>query len=167
MITLSDLLAALANNTTASITLLDSADNKIITFNAAGYEAVEGDITARKVKSIKVASAQSISINPKDTDAMNLYERVKRGDVSQCSFGFEIIREDTEIGEDGSVHWTIQEVRLYEVSCCTFPAYENTNISAREEQRKEILKRETEAWRAKMKGRLKNGTESNHAEKED
>ena len=108
-----------------------------------------------------------ISINPKDTDAMNLYERVKRGDVSQCSFGFEIIREDTEIGEDGSVHWTIREVRLYEVSCCTFPAYENTNISAREEQRKEILKRETEAWRAKMKGRLKNGTESNHAEEED
>lgn len=108
-----------------------------------------------------------ISINPKDTDAMNLYERVKRGDVSQCSFGFEIIREDTEIGEDGSVHWTIREVRLYEVSCCTFPAYENTNISAREEQRKEILKRETEAWRAKMKERLKNGTESNHAEEED
>ena len=107
-----------------------------------------------------------ISVNPKDTDAMNLYERVKRGDVSQCSFGFEIVREDTEIGEDGSVHWTIQEVRLYEVSCCTFPAYENTNISAREEQRKEILKRETEAWRAKMKGRLKNGTESNHAEEE-
>lgn len=108
----------------------------------------------------------SISINPKDTDAMNLYERVKRGDVSQCSFGFEIVREDTEISENGDVHWTIQEVRLFEVSCCTFPAYESTNISAREEQRKEILKRETEAWRAKMKERLKNGTESNHAEEE-
>ena len=68
MITLSDLLAALANNTTASITLLDSADNKIITFNAAGYEAVEGDITARKVKSIKVTSAQAISITIEDAD---------------------------------------------------------------------------------------------------
>ncbi len=108
-----------------------------------------------------------ISINPKDTDAMNLYERVKRGDVSQCSFGFEIIREDTEIGEDGSVHWTIQEVRLHEVSCCTFPAYESTNISAREAQREEILAREAEAWRTKMKERLNHGTESNHAEEED
>lgn len=107
-----------------------------------------------------------ISINPKDTDAMNLYERVKRGDVSQCSFGFEIVREDTEIGENGDVHWTIQEVRLYEVSCCTFPAYESTNISAREAERDEILKRETEAWRAKMKERLKNGTKSDHAEEE-
>lgn len=105
-----------------------------------------------------------ISINPKDTDAMNLYERVKRGDVSQCSFGFEIVREDTEIGEDGNVHWTIQEVRLHEVSCCTFPAYESTNISAREAQREEILAREAEAWRTKMKERLNHGTESNHAE---
>lgn len=107
-----------------------------------------------------------ISINPKDTDAMNLYERVKRGDVSQCSFGFEIVREDTEIGEDGNVHWTIQEVRLHEVSCCTFPAYESTNISAREAQREEILARKAEAWRTKMKERLNHGTESNHAEEE-
>lgn len=107
-----------------------------------------------------------ISINPKDSDAMNLYERVKRGDVSQCSFGFEIVREDTEVLED-TVHWTIEEVRLYEVSCCTFPAYESTNISAREAQREEILAREASAWRAKMKERLKNGTESNHAEEKD
>ena len=107
-----------------------------------------------------------ISINPKDTDAMNLYERVKRGDVSQCSFGFEIVREDTEIGEDGNVHWTIQEVRLHEVSCCTFPAYESTNISAREAQCEEILARKAEAWRTKMKERLNHGTQSNHAEEE-
>ena len=108
-----------------------------------------------------------ISINPKDTDAMNLYERVKRGDVSQCSFGFEIIKEDTEIHDD-DVHWTIQEVRLHEVSCCTFPAYESTNISAREAQRENILARKAEAWRKKMKERLKgNGTQSDHAEKED
>jgi len=108
-----------------------------------------------------------ISINPKDTDAMNLYERVKRGDVSQCSIGFEIVREDTEISEDGSVHWTIQEVRLYEVTCCTFPAYKETNISAREAQRDEFLKRRLEAWKTNMKARLKNGTQSDNAEKED
>lgn len=108
-----------------------------------------------------------ISINPKDTDAMNLYERVKRGDVSQCSIGFEIVREDTEISEDGSVHWTIQEVRLYEVTCCTFPAYKETNISAREAQRDEFLKRRLESWRTKMKARLKDGTQSDNAEKED
>src|SRR5690625_7651630 len=34
-----------------------------------------------------------IKINENDTDAMNLYERVKRGDVDQCSFGFNILKE--------------------------------------------------------------------------
>lgn len=97
----------------------------------------------------------SISINPNDTDAMNLYQRVKRGDVSQCSFGFDILEEDTEIRENGDVHWTIKKVRLYEVSCCTFPAYESTNISARSEERDRLLERKAEAWRTKMKERIK------------
>ena len=97
----------------------------------------------------------SISINPNDTDAMNLYQRVKRGDVSQCSFGFDILEEDTEIRENGDVHWTIKRVKLYEVSCCTFPAYESTNISARSEERDRLLERKAEAWRTKMKERSK------------
>ena len=80
-----------------------------------------------------------IDINPNDTDAMNLYERVKRGDVDQCSFGFDILSEETDFRDDGSVHWTIKEVELYEVSPCTFPAYEETNISARAKEREDLL----------------------------
>lgn len=105
-----------------------------------------------------------ITINPNDSDAMNLYERVKRGDVDQCSFGFDIVKEDTEIREDGSIHWTIREVKLYEVSCCTFPAYEDTSISAREKDFEEIKKRKNEVWKKKIRNRLKgetkNGTQS-------
>ena len=86
---------------------------------------------------------------------MNLYERVKRGDVDQCSFGFDIRSEDTDIREDGSIHWTIKEVDLYEVSCCTFPAYEETSITARCNEREEIQKREAQAWKEKMLKRLK------------
>lgn len=103
-----------------------------------------------------------ITINPNDSDAMNLYERVKRGDVDQCSFGFDIVNEETDFREDGSIHWTIREVKLYEVSCCTFPAYEDTSISAREKQYEEIKKRESKAWKANIKNRLKgenNGTQ--------
>lgn len=96
-----------------------------------------------------------IIINPNDVDAMNLYERVKRGDVDQCSFGFDIIEEDTEVREDGSVHWTIRKVKLYEVSCCTFPAYQDTSISARARQIEEIKKREAEAWKERQKVRLR------------
>lgn len=97
----------------------------------------------------------SITINPKDADAVNLYERVKRGDVDQCSFGFDIRSEDTDIREDGTIHWTIREVDLYEVSACTFPAYEETSISARSQQRDEIQKRNMQAWRENAKKKLK------------
>lgn len=103
-----------------------------------------------------------IDINPNDGDAMNLYERVKRGDVDQCSFGFDIRSEDTDINDNGDIHWTIKDVDLYEVSCCTFPAYETTNISARTAQRDDIRKREMQAWREKMKGVL-HGTEGTDA----
>lgn len=79
-----------------------------------------------------------IRINPKDSDAMNLYERVKRGDVDQCSFGFDILDQEAEYREDGTVHWTIKSVKLYEVSVCTFPAYEDTSVSARKKDYEDI-----------------------------
>lgn len=100
-----------------------------------------------------------VAINPNDGDAMNLYERVKRGDVDQCSFGFEIVNEETDFREDGSVHWTIKEINLFEVSACTFPAYEATNISARQAQRDDLTARRLEAWKDRMKGALKNGAQ--------
>lgn len=96
-----------------------------------------------------------IDINPKDVDAMNLYERVKRGDVNQCSFGFDITSEDTDVHDDGSVHWTIKGVKLYEVSVCTFPAYSATSVSARSAEAEDIRKkREADAWRATMMKKL-------------
>lgn len=109
----------------------------------------------------------SITINPKDVDAMNLYERVKRGDVDQCSIGFFIVSEETDFREDGSVHWTITEIELFEVSCCTFPAYEETNIAARSSEKANMEKRNLEVWRNQMKERLHNGTQSVDAEKAD
>ena len=95
-----------------------------------------------------------IKVNPNDSDAMNLYERVKRGDVNQCSFGFMIESEETEFREDGSIHWTIRKVKLFEVSVCTFPAYEATEVSARKADYEEIQKRKTEKWRAEMHAKL-------------
>ena len=97
----------------------------------------------------------SILINPNDQDAMNLYSRVQRGDVNQCSFGFDILEQETEFRDDGSVHWTIRKVKLYEVSVCTFPAYSETSVTARKEEREELMKRRTEKWRAEMRERLK------------
>lgn len=90
-----------------------------------------------------------VKINPKDTDALNLYERVKRGDVDQCSFGFDILEEEFE-DRGTSVHWTIKKVKLYEVSIVTFPAYEDTSVSARQKEVENLKKRDFELWKTKF-----------------
>ena len=108
----------------------------------------------------------SILVNPNDQDSMNLYARVQRGDVDQCSFGFEIVDEVTERRADGSTHWTIRDVNLFEVSACTFPAYEATNISARSAERDAMRARELAAWKERMRGVLRHGAESADASKE-
>lgn len=98
-----------------------------------------------------------IKINPNDTDAVNLYERVKRGDVDQCSFGFNIIREDVEWRVDGSVKWTIREIDLHEVSIVTFPAYEDTGVQARKAEVAQYRERQKQQRKHELKERLKNG----------
>lgn len=95
-----------------------------------------------------------VKINRADQDAMNLYERVKRGDVDQCSFGFDILSEEYEEG-NGAVHWTIKKVKLYEVSVVTFPAYEDTSVNARKQDLSAIKKRNFEFWKDKTMKKLK------------
>lgn len=97
-----------------------------------------------------------IKLNPNDQDAMNLRARILRGDVDQCSFGFDI--EDEGIDQDqasGKTLWTIRKVALYEVSVVTFPAYEETAVQARKKELGEIHRRELEMWKNQMQARLK------------
>ena len=96
----------------------------------------------------------SCLVNEQDQDAVNAYARCQRGDVSQASFGFEILDEETEYRQDGSVHWTIKKVKLYEVSVVTFPAYKETEVSARREEYETMRKRRAEVWRHERLARL-------------
>jgi len=100
----------------------------------------------------------SIKINSNDSQAMDAYARIARGDVTGCSFGFTIPKDgqDVDVREDGSVHWTIKKIDpLYEVSPVVFPAYEATYVEARKKELDEIKQKRTEAWRAKRLKRLK------------
>ena len=96
----------------------------------------------------------SIKINPNDSDAVNLYERVRRGDVDQCSFGFNVVSEETEWRDDGTVKWTITEIDLYEVSVTTFPQYEETGVQAREKEVEQHKEKQLEVRKANLKARL-------------
>lgn len=100
----------------------------------------------------------TIKINRDDADAMSLYARVQRGDVDQCSFGFDIEEETFVDLGGGQCRWEINKVNpLYEVSVVTYPAYEETAVKARHADLAEIKRRQAEAWKTKMKTRLTGG----------
>jgi len=73
-----------------------------------------------------------VDIIPPDTQqARDLVASIERGDVDQMSFAFTVRASDWK--EEGE-NWlrTITEVeQLYDVSPVTYPAYENTDVSAR------------------------------------
>ncbi len=100
----------------------------------------------------------TIKINRDDADAMSLHARVQRGDVDQCSFGFDIEEETFVDLGGGQCRWEINKVNpLYEVSVVTYPAYEETAVKARHADLAEIQRRQAEAWKTKMINRLTGG----------
>ena len=105
----------------------------------------------------------SDEINEEDQDAKNGYARVSRGDVRGCSFGFDIRGMEESWDDDGTYRTRITDVELYEVSPCTFPAYSQTSISARnrdvfedaKERFDEAQEQKRKEWRENMKKRMK------------
>lgn len=101
-----------------------------------------------------------VIINEQDQDAKNAYARIDRGDVNGCSFGFEISKMEESWDDDGTYRTKILEINpLYEVSPCTFPAYTQTSISARNKEELEKAKtHKREVWKNQMISRLKGET---------
>lgn len=69
-----------------------------------------------------------------NSEARNLYSAIKRGDISGMSFAFLVDGEAWEDLESDHPLRTITSIsRVFEVSAVTFPAYEATSISARDD----------------------------------
>jgi HK97 family phage prohead protease len=81
----------------------------------------------------------AIDVNPEDLEAMSFYAKVKRGDIKQSSFAFNVKTEtwimpaDAEEGQaQGLPLRTISEIsELIDVSPVTFPAYPTTSANVR------------------------------------
>ncbi len=67
---------------------------------------------------------------PDTTYANDLKESISRGDITQNSFGFKAIQDDWE--KDGNSR-TLLEVKLFDISPVTFPAYLQTSVKLREQ----------------------------------
>lgn len=85
-------------------------------------------------------------LNLDDSDARNIYARVKRGDIKGCSFGFYI--NDTDTDYDNKLV-TLRDIDVFELSVCPFPFYESTTMDARDKfnsLKKEFLIRRFKRW---------------------
>lgn len=70
-----------------------------------------------------------------NSDARNLYSAIKRGDITGMSFMFSIDKEEWEDLESDHPTRRIRSIgQVLEVSAVTFPAYESTEISARDKE---------------------------------
>jgi len=73
----------------------------------------------------------AVEIDPPDAQwARDFTKSIERGDVDQMSFGFNTVK-DRWYEEDGEMRRELIEVRLFDVSPVTFPAYEATDVQVR------------------------------------
>lgn len=74
----------------------------------------------------------AVTITPPDTQwARDLIVSIERGDVSQMSFAFEVQREEWARTENDVWERSLLEVKLWDVSPVTYPAYEETDVGVR------------------------------------
>lgn len=100
-----------------------------------------------------------VRIMPPDTQwARDLQVSIARGDISQMSFGF-IVEKDEWTSENGMDIRELVEVKLFDVSPVTFPAYTQTDVGVRayesyKSEQRQRAEQEAETAR-KAKERLK------------
>lgn len=75
----------------------------------------------------------AIEIDTPDTQwARDLLVSIDRGDVSQMSFGFRVVKDEWNKQNTKMPERTLLEVRLFDVSPVTFPAYPQTSVAVRD-----------------------------------
>jgi len=69
---------------------------------------------------------------PPDTQwAKDLLVSIKRGDITQNSFGFIILDDEWDEDDDGRKVRTLKKVKLFDISPVTYPAYPATELHIR------------------------------------
>lgn len=96
----------------------------------------QGSALARNVSGTMRLTEDSVGLHVdadfdgSDPDVQRLMPKIRRGDLSQMSFGFIALREDWRF-EGGLAVRELVEAQLFDVSAVSFPAYVQTDIAAR------------------------------------
>ncbi len=92
---------------------------------------------------------------PNTSLAKDTYESIQRGDVDGVSFGFNVQDDEVDEPDDDMPLRTIKKAKLIEVSAVAFPAYPDSEVSARGydpmKERVEEMKGYREEQTAKIK----------------
>lgn len=59
------------------------------------------------------------------------YKTIKRGDVDGVSFGFQMVKEEWDESDPDSIVRSVTKAKLVEISPVAFPAYPDSQVSAR------------------------------------
>lgn len=80
------------------------------------------------------------------------YKTIKRGDVDGVSFGFQMLKQEWDEADPDNVIRTVTKAKLLEISPVAFPAYPDSQISARSKDPYEehVLEKRNEQRRKRL-----------------
>lgn len=91
---------------------------------------------------------------PNTTLGNDTYETIKRGDVDGVSFGFSMLDDEMDEPDDDLPLRTVKKAKLFEVSAVAFPAYPDSEVSARGYDRMKEFDEEMKKREAEQKAKI-------------
>lgn len=130
-------------------------ENDILAFWNHNSDIVLGRTRSETLSLREDSTGLSVEIDPPETDTIRdlVVEPVRRGDVDQMSFGFNVLRDKWE-EVDGELIRTLLEVRLYEVSPVAMPAYPQTSVSVRAIEKAKAFRESDDDLRSTENGQV-------------
>lgn len=99
--------------------LFNHDPNIVLGRNKAGTLALAED---------SVGLQYDIDADMENSEVRNKVRCIARGDVTQSSFGFEVVKDEWDYSDPDRIVRTLKEVKLYDVSPVTYPAYLDTEV---------------------------------------
>lgn len=108
-------------------TLADNADVRALFNHDANIILGRTKSGTLKLREDDTGLLSEISM-PDTTHGRDLMVSVKRGDVDQMSFAFQAVQEEWDESDPNNPIRTLKEVKLFDVSPVTYPAYPTTDV---------------------------------------
>lgn len=126
-------------------TLSEQIDVRALVNHEPGQ--IIGRVKAGTLTLRKADDGLHVTISPPSTTVgRDVFESVRRGDISGMSIGFRVVEGgDRFESRDGGLVRIVTDARIVETSICTFPAFEATDAS--------VAQRSLQRYRAEQGGR--------------